>query len=346
MFVDGTTPTEDDLDVALALDPAQAHHYSNLAYGLLGRVVARAGPGCRTRTTSTSGSSGRSGSRGRPGTRRSRRRRATSSTSTRARSGREPETELGGVAAMGQLWSTVEDLARWATFLARGADGVLDADDDRGDVVPAGHVLPRRLGARLGARPELYNQNGKIFGGHGGAMAGHLAGVYVHRKTQIGAAALTNSGTRGNMDAVRRSRSSRRRWSSGRSRSSRGGPRSRAARRRARAPRPLVVGGERVRLLVGAGRAAGEGRRHAARARPRRRSSATATAGAPSAGRERGERLRVDGRAARLGGLPVHARAGAVHGLALARGSSASDDAARRRRRAGSPPSASTCRPS
>ncbi len=31
-------------------------------------------------------------------------------------------------------------------------------------------------------------------------MAGHLAGVYVHRKTQIGAAALTNSGTRGDLD--------------------------------------------------------------------------------------------------------------------------------------------------
>ena len=40
MFVDGTTPTEAELDVAFALDPAQAHHYSNLGFGLLGRVVA------------------------------------------------------------------------------------------------------------------------------------------------------------------------------------------------------------------------------------------------------------------------------------------------------------------
>ena len=47
----------------------------------------------------------------------------------------------------------------------------------------------------------LYNQGGAIYGGHGGAMAGHLAGVYIDRKTQIGAAALTNSGTRGDMDA-------------------------------------------------------------------------------------------------------------------------------------------------
>ena len=56
------------------------------------------------------------------------------------------------------------------------------------------------LGWGLGL--ELYNHDGKIFGGHGGAMAGHLAGVYVHRKTQIGAAALTNSGTRGDLDLL------------------------------------------------------------------------------------------------------------------------------------------------
>jgi len=46
----------------------------------------------------------------------------------------------------------------------------------------------------------LYSNDGAIYGGHGGAMAGHLAGVYVNRKTGLGAAGLTNSGTRGNMD--------------------------------------------------------------------------------------------------------------------------------------------------
>src|SRR5579871_4447234 len=40
MFVDGTTPTEADLVPGFALAPAQAHHYSNLAFGLLGRVVS------------------------------------------------------------------------------------------------------------------------------------------------------------------------------------------------------------------------------------------------------------------------------------------------------------------
>src|SRR4029079_10695259 len=46
----------------------------------------------------------------------------------------------------------------------------------------------------------LYNRGGTIFGGHGGAMPGHLAGVYITRKTQMGAAALTNEGSRADMD--------------------------------------------------------------------------------------------------------------------------------------------------
>ncbi len=112
----------------------------------------------------------------------------------------EPETDLGGVAAMGQLWSTVEDLATWATFLARGADGVLDAKTIEEMWFPQVMYLPDSWGLGWGLGLMLYNQNGKIFGGHGGAMAGHLAGVFVHRKTQIGAAALTNSGTRANME--------------------------------------------------------------------------------------------------------------------------------------------------
>jgi hypothetical protein len=54
------------------------------------------------------------------------------------------------------------------------------------------------IGSGLGL--ELYNRDGRIYGGHGGAMAGHLAGVYVDCRTGIGAAAVTNSGTRGEMD--------------------------------------------------------------------------------------------------------------------------------------------------
>ena len=87
-----------------------------------------------------------------PGERR--RRRATSSTSTRAPSGSSPRPTSAGVAAMGQLWSTVEDLATLGDVPRPRRRRRARAADDRGDVVPAGHVLPRRLGARLGARAD------------------------------------------------------------------------------------------------------------------------------------------------------------------------------------------------
>jgi CubicO group peptidase (beta-lactamase class C family) len=200
MFVDGTTPTEDDLAVAFALRPAQAHHYSNLAFGLLGRVVAaKSGvayaqyvderilrPLGLERTTWQPQEPSAQGYL----------------VDEYARTvAKEPATDLGGVAAMGQLWSTVEDLARWATFLARGEEGVLSPRTVEEMWFPQVMYYPEDWVLAWGLGLQLYNHQGKIFGGHGGAMPGHLAGVYVHRKTEIGAAALTNSGTRGEMDA-------------------------------------------------------------------------------------------------------------------------------------------------
>jgi CubicO group peptidase (beta-lactamase class C family) len=199
MFVDGTTPTEADLDVAFALDSARAHHYSNLGFGLLGRVVAARsgrsymdyveeriiGPLGLARTTWYPQAPKAQGYL----------------VDEYARTvWSEPETDLGGVAAMGQLWSTVEDLATWATFLARGAEGVLAATTIEEMWFPQVMYYPDSWTLGWGLGLMLYNQNGSIFGGHGGAMAGHLAGVFVNRRTQIGAAALTNSGTRANME--------------------------------------------------------------------------------------------------------------------------------------------------
>jgi CubicO group peptidase (beta-lactamase class C family) len=199
MFVSGTTPTESELDVAFSLEPARAHHYSNLGFGLLGRVVAVRsgmpytdfvderiiGPLGLARTTWYPEAPKAQGYL----------------VDEYARTvWTEPETDLGGVAAMGQLWSTVEDLAAWATFLARGADGVLAPSTVEEMWFPQVMYYPDTWVLGWGLGLMLYNQNGMIYGGHGGAMAGHLAGVFVHRKTGMGAAALTNSGTRGNMD--------------------------------------------------------------------------------------------------------------------------------------------------
>ena len=199
MFVDLSTPTEADLRVGFALEPARAHHYSNLAFGLLGRVVAAKsgipyveyvdenviGPLGLSRTTWHAAAPRAQGYL----------------VDDYARTvWAEPELDLGGVAAMGQLWSTVEDLAAWATFLARGQDGVLEAKTIEEMWFPQVMYFPDEWVLGWGLGLELFNQSGTIFGGHGGAMPGHLAGVYINRKTQIGAAALTNSGSRADMD--------------------------------------------------------------------------------------------------------------------------------------------------
>jgi CubicO group peptidase (beta-lactamase class C family) len=100
-----------------------------------------------------------------------------------------PETS----AAMGQLWSTVGDLARWGSFLATGREGVLaPATLDEMALVRA-MVDHRRWTLAWGLGLELYRKGERVFVGHGGAMPGFLAAVVVHREERTGAAALTNS---------------------------------------------------------------------------------------------------------------------------------------------------------
>jgi CubicO group peptidase (beta-lactamase class C family) len=201
MYVTGESPTEEELTIGFALEPAQAHHYSNLAFALLGRVVTtKSGLPYREyvdqRILAPLGLE-----------------RTTWEPQPPKAQGylvdeyartvwKEPETELAGTAAAGQLWSTVEDLARWAAFLAAGEAGVLAATTVEEMWFPQAMFDPASWELAWGLGLMLYNHEGAIYGGHGGAMAGHLAGVYVNRKTQVGAAALTNSGTRANMDLL------------------------------------------------------------------------------------------------------------------------------------------------
>jgi CubicO group peptidase (beta-lactamase class C family) len=204
MFVTGESPTEDELvDAMSAIEfvspPGAQHHYSNLAFALLGQVVARKGGLAYTDYVDERiiRPLGLSRTTWRPQAPKAQGYLVDEYART---VWREPETDLGGTAAAGQLWSTVEDLGRWAAFLAEGRDNVLDGASVGEMWFPQVMYYPDEWVLGWGLGLTLHNHDGAIYGGHGGAMAGHLAGVVVNRKTGLGAAALTNSGTRGYMD--------------------------------------------------------------------------------------------------------------------------------------------------
>jgi CubicO group peptidase (beta-lactamase class C family) len=107
---------------------------------------------------------------------------------------REPHVELGAIAALGQLWSTAGDLARWGDFLSEPDTSVLAAD-----TVKELHVLQAmsdekwKRGWGLGV--ALLRSGDRVFGGHGGAMPGFLACLTYDRETRSGSVILTNSGS-------------------------------------------------------------------------------------------------------------------------------------------------------
>ena len=200
MFVTGEVPAIDEILESMAgyelvLPAARAHHYSNLAYGLLGEVVARRSgtpytgyvderilaPLGLTRTTWLEQEPRAIGYL------------VDEYTGT---ADREPHIESGGVAAMGQLWSTVDDLCRWGAFLVSGQEGVLAPDTVEEMWAPQVILNPDEWTMGWGLGLQLVSHEGRIFGGHGGAMPGFLAGLLVNRETKTGAAVLTNSGTR------------------------------------------------------------------------------------------------------------------------------------------------------
>ena len=177
------------------LPPAKAHHYSNLAYSLLGEIVARESgvpyvEHVRTRLFEPLGLARTSWVEEEP--------RAlgylVDEYTGEAR--REGHVEVRGATPMGQFWSTVGDLCRWGAFLAEGRDDVLAPATVDEMWAPQVMVSPDVWTLGWGLGLELISHDDRIFGGHTGAMPGFLAGLFVNRETKTGAAVLTNAGTR------------------------------------------------------------------------------------------------------------------------------------------------------
>jgi CubicO group peptidase (beta-lactamase class C family) len=202
-----TPPSREELlggleDAERVLRPGESWHYSNLAYGLLGEVVMRRSEGgyeetLRARVLEPLGL-GRTGLDPTGP-------RATGyyvdPYSDRVTVEADPASE-GPTAAIGWLWSTVDDLARFGDFLATGRDGVLlrETVDEMARVRTMVDEARWTLGWGLGV--GLYRRGERVFVGHGGAMPGFLAALCVHRSERTGAAVLVNTSADAAPDTV------------------------------------------------------------------------------------------------------------------------------------------------
>lgn len=179
-------------DAEQVLPTRRRWHYSNLAYSLLGQVVARVDgrpwmAAVQARLLDPLGMS-----------------RTSQAPAPPVAVGyyTDPYTDqvhlekwpdMGGFSAAGGLWSTVSDLARWVSFLASGADGVLPTAtiDEMTRPEIMADLEKWTLGWGLGL--ELFRRGERIMVGHEGAMPGFLACIAVHRGERVGAIVLCNT---------------------------------------------------------------------------------------------------------------------------------------------------------
>jgi CubicO group peptidase (beta-lactamase class C family) len=246
--------------VAEAVLPAGTWwHYSNLAFALLGEVVARAHGGAwedalrerileplgLSRTTPNAEDPAARGYFVEPWT-------------DAAQLEREPD--FGGSGALGKLWSTTGDLARWGAFLVDGDERVLAASTLEEMSHVRAMVDHATWTVAWGTGLALYRRGDRVFVGHGGAMPGQLASLVADRKTRVGASVLTNTGAGAAVEklaldlaeaAIAALPAAVEPWSPGEPAPPEVEP----------APRALVDGGPRARAGVASGAAGGEARR-------------------------------------------------------------------------------------
>lgn len=104
----------------------------------------------------------------------------------------EPAHDTGLMGPAGQLWSTTEDLCRWAVFSLRGDERVLSEASLAEMQTPA--VPPEGDGwdAGYGFGTQLVWRNGRRLVGHTGSMPGFLAVLWADPSEDTAALALAN----------------------------------------------------------------------------------------------------------------------------------------------------------
>jgi CubicO group peptidase (beta-lactamase class C family) len=172
--------------------PGATFHYTNLAFGLLGEVVARMRgttwwEAVEGRILQPLGMSRTSYLPTPP---------AATGYSVHHFAGtldQEPAEDSGAMAPAGQVWSTVEDLARYAAFLVAGHHDVLPESTLDEMCTPQSGSLLGGLSGGYGLGLRLLAGGSGTLVGHTGSMPGFLAGLFVDRSRRTGAVALANA---------------------------------------------------------------------------------------------------------------------------------------------------------
>ena len=176
------------------------HHYTNLGYGLLGELVARlrAASWIDVVTSRILDLLGMS-------------RTTYGPTAPHAQGysvhpyggtlDAEPHTDTGAMAPAGQLWSTVEDLARYAGFWISGDDSVLAASTVAEMCTPAAGEPASGTASVHGLGVRLFGRGDRTLVGHSGSMPGFLAGFVVDPVRGTAGISLSN-GTAGDTPAL------------------------------------------------------------------------------------------------------------------------------------------------
>lgn len=107
----------------------------------------------------------------------------------------EPEHDGGAMAPAGQLWTTVNDLAKWAAFLGGDTGEVLSSDTlaEMRQPLVVSDVPGAPWTAAHGLGIQVWNRDGRRAIGHGGSMPGFLAVLRVDVDSGDGVVAFANA---------------------------------------------------------------------------------------------------------------------------------------------------------
>jgi CubicO group peptidase (beta-lactamase class C family) len=105
----------------------------------------------------------------------------------------EPARDAGAMAPAGQLWSSTDDLARWARFLAGDTGEVLHPDTMAEMREPAHVDDADSWTSGYGLGLQVFRDSGRRMAGHSGSMPGFVAFVVADPRTTTGALVMANS---------------------------------------------------------------------------------------------------------------------------------------------------------